>query len=215
MKNKKLFYYILLLAIATVFFVLLNFFSKTNEAKQKEKRAEPKTEAGQIFDQEKEEKLNKISGETNEQETLLAKELESKTTINNQFVVIDEIKKTKEAKEASSSDDSKNPKLTPSISVVANISQKELATIVLENKSTGAQVGSGLDDEEKLIWTQIWNLRDATPIETDFFQLSFNTRTRFFDIYLKNNATQEQFYLWLTENNYQQIPKDHFVFMVI
>ncbi len=208
MKNKKLFYCVLLLATVTIFLVLLYFFSKTSKIEQKELKEEPKTEAGQIFDQERGEELNKISDKTNEQETLLAKELESNTIINNQSVVIDEVE------EVSNSDVSQIPESIPTISVTTDVSQKELSAIVLENKSTGAQPGSGLNEEEKLMWTQIWNLRDASPIETDFFQLSFNSTTRFFDIYLENNATQEQFYLWLTENNYQQIPKDQFVFMV-
>lgn len=187
MKKKKFLYYVFFIIL--IFFALLYFFSRIDKTE--------KNDAGL-----------KSKIEINDEKSLLAKELEKNIAVDNQPALVDE------AKEVFNSDLSENPELTPIVSLAVDISQKELTAIVLENKSTGAQSGSGLSDEEKLVWVQIWNLRDASPVETNSFQLSFNSQTRFFDVYLKNNATQEEFYLWLAENNYQQIPKDQFVFMV-
>lgn len=92
-------------------------------------------------------------------------------------------------------------------------SQADLDKTVLENKSTGAQAESGFSGNEKDIWTQIWNLRDVSPVESDLFKLVFNSESRLFEVSLKGDASNADFVSWLAENGYQKIPESYFIYI--
>ena len=85
---------------------------------------------------------------------------------------------------------------------------------VLSSKSTGAPADSGLTSVDKQVWVKIWELRDVSPISNSYFNLSFNEKTRVFDVHLSNNYGQDEFNAWLENNGYGIIPDSQFVFLM-
>ncbi len=86
---------------------------------------------------------------------------------------------------------------------------------VSNQKSTGAELGSSeISTEEELQWAQIWELRFMTPVKKDSFEIDFNSKTRLFEVNLKNKSAKDEFQNWLTVNNFSRIPPTLFLYIV-
>lgn len=136
----------------------------------------------------------------------LFKKIESFFTGSSSSVMLDEEEVNKKSLLSDELDKNFNSTIT---------NQKEVVEEkILSSKSTGAPAESDISNTEKQVWTQVWELRDASPIYENFFNLSFNEKTRLFDVRLLNNYGQEEFNNWLQSHNYGMISDDQFVFVM-